>query len=58
METGTSTDIESPGVKPEIMERGPIQGARAVPSARGGGRDDRREQEPVDLQSNIILGED
>ncbi|GAA2636122.1 hypothetical protein [Streptomyces vastus] len=58
METGTSTDIESSGVKPEITDRGPQQGARAVPSASGGGRDDRGEQEPVDLQSSIILGED
>ncbi|MFE9642625.1 hypothetical protein ACFYO0_00375 [Streptomyces sp. NPDC006365] len=58
MDTGTSTDIESSGVKPEITERGPEQGARAVPSARGGGRVDRGEQELVDLQSNIILGED
>ncbi|GAB2963826.1 hypothetical protein GCM10023080_025950 [Streptomyces pseudoechinosporeus] len=59
MEPGTSADIESAGVEPVIAERRPKNSARAVPSVR---REARREQwgeqEPADLQSNIILGED
>lgn len=59
MEPGTSADIESAGVEPVIAERRTEDGARAVLSARcEARREERREQEPAGLQSNIILGED
>ncbi|WP_328773091.1 hypothetical protein [Streptomyces sp. NBC_00286] len=58
METGTGADIEPSGVEPEITERGTQDGTRPVPAARGARRDERGEQEPGDLQSNIVLGED
>ncbi|GGL17045.1 MULTISPECIES: hypothetical protein [Streptomyces aurantiacus group] len=59
MEPGTSADIESAGVEPVIAERRTEDGARAVLSVRREARREQRgEQEPAGLQSNIILGED
>ncbi|NGO46270.1 hypothetical protein [Streptomyces ureilyticus] len=58
MEIGTGADIEQAGVEPAVAERGTEDGTRAVPASRGARRDERGEQEPGDLQSNIVLGED
>jgi len=58
MDPGTSTDIDTAGMEPVIEERRTGDGVPAVRFARGSRRDDGGEQDSMEPESHIILGED